>query len=154
MEVSAKLYSVCFLAGTAEPDYNQRSSAWFSMVHLGCFVNFVCGQVKKLIERKLLLVFDEIKVNELLFLYFLFVLGKELAVLDHESAVTSVLQHPQNENLYLTGSMDLIQLWDRRTSSHVREFVYNRRTGQVCLKSTHFFFIMYVDVHLCVTCIV
>ncbi|XP_060069000.1 WD repeat-containing protein 25-like [Ylistrum balloti] len=58
--------------------------------------------------------------------------GKQLTKFQHESYVNCVKCHPDNSNLFVSGSYNILQAWDRRTPDRpIREFVYKDNTGQV-----------------------
>ncbi|XP_078592143.1 uncharacterized protein LOC144871062 [Branchiostoma floridae x Branchiostoma japonicum] len=48
--------------------------------------------------------------------------GQTVSTFPHSNFVTVVRVHPQEHNLFLTGSTDIIQAWDSRTGKAVRDF--------------------------------
>ncbi|CAH1277081.1 WDR25 [Branchiostoma lanceolatum] len=48
--------------------------------------------------------------------------GQTVTTFPHSNFVTVVRVHPQEHNLFLTGSTDIIQAWDSRTGKAVRDF--------------------------------
>ncbi|XP_033735828.1 LOW QUALITY PROTEIN: WD repeat-containing protein 25-like [Pecten maximus] len=58
--------------------------------------------------------------------------GKQLAIFRHENYVNCVKCHPDNTNVFVSGSYNILQAWDKRTPDQpVREFIYKDSTGQV-----------------------
>ena len=56
----------------------------------------------------------------------------ELSVFDHKDYVTCVKYHPNDCNLFVTGSSNILMGWDSRSPKPIRRFTYKDRFGQVC----------------------
>lgn len=58
--------------------------------------------------------------------------GKPLVTFQHENYVNCVKCHPNNTNVIVSGSYNILQAWDKRAPDQpVQEFIYKDNTGQV-----------------------